>query len=123
MAEKENNRLRIGELIAEVEYEKSQNVTLRAELSRLREENEHVADVAKRDGMQAIAQYERAQKAENENAKLRVDVIELREMLGNIMNTLEMNFTGIELRDILGRPELRKYRATLKGEQNGQEMS
>lgn len=41
---------------------------LRAQVSALTEERDHLAEVAKRDGLQAIAQYQRAQLAEADMA-------------------------------------------------------
>jgi len=86
----------------------------RAELAHFEsgEEYERTKRVAERDGLQALAQYARAQKAEDANAKLRADVIEMREALGALINSLEIAFTGIELRERV--PEIKQARAALE---------
>jgi hypothetical protein len=61
----------IKQYVATVENYEASLAAAQAENGRLKEDFEHVSDVAKRDGMQAIAQYERAQKAEHENGRLK----------------------------------------------------
>jgi hypothetical protein len=68
------------------------NTELRAELSHWEngEEYARMKSVAQRDGLQALAQYERAQKAEDANAKLRADLVEMRIKIDQLREALRI---------------------------------